>query len=530
MDDSGAPEPRDRPPRPERISVAIGLKHPIDGAALRHAPAAVAQALRFLESKGFEVVAVGRQSIVVTGTEEQFLDVFHSKLTRRPVPPGWNYSSPFEYIAANPAEWREYQALAGLVESISVERPHIYLGPVDPCLALPPRAPRPWAGLGAPFAAVSGQAPALPGFTGLQVLTDVPRLLRADKVHADGIRGTGVRVVMIDSGFAHGHPFFVANGFRSRVCLSPLLDAQANSFDLDRRGHGTGESANLFAVAPGVELTGIKLTPDAAGNDSALLAPFHHAVASRPHVISLSIAFDLCDRAQHVPETTLREALLSLENEIRLAVAAGIVVVAGAGNGQFGFPAQMPEVIAAGGVFADDPRLANPPGEGPPALRASNFASAFKSRIVRYNSRKVPDCCGLVGEQPDAAYILLPLPPGSEQDRDGSLAAGLVRGIDGTAADDGWAVFSGTSAAAPQVAGVCALMLEANPSLTPADVKRILCATAQGVTDGFARSMGLIPNEPALAGADATGAGLVDAFAAVAMAKAEAAPRPGGNR
>jgi hypothetical protein len=350
--------------------------------------------------------------------------VFHSKLTRRPVPPGWNYSSPFEYIAANPAEWREYHALAELVESITVERPHIYLGPVDPCLALPPRAPRPWAGLGAPFAAVSGEAPALAGFTGLQVLTDVPRLLRADKVHIDGIRGKGVRVVMIDSGFAHGHPFFVANGFHSRVCLSPLLDAQTTSFDLDRRGHGTGESANLFAVAPGVELTGIKLTPDAAGNDSALLAPFHHAVASRPHVISLSIAFDLCDRGQHVPETTLRESLLSLENEIRLAVASGIVVVAGAGNGQFGFPAQMPEVIAAGGVFADDPRLANPPGEGPPALRASNFASAFKSRIARYDGRKVPDCCGLVGEQPDAAYILLPLPPGSEQDRDGSIAAG----------------------------------------------------------------------------------------------------------
>jgi hypothetical protein len=34
--------------------------------------------------------------------------------------------------------------------------------------------------------------------------------------------------------------------------------------------------------------------------------------------------------------------------------------------------------------------------------------------------------------------------------------------------------------------------------------------------------MGTIPNEDPLKGADATGAGLVDAFAAVAMAKAEA--------
>jgi subtilisin family serine protease len=100
-----------------------------------------------------------------------------------------------------------------------------------------------------------------------------------------------------------------------------------------------------------------------------------------------------------------------------------------------------------------------------------------------------------------------------------------VQNADLTAADDGWAVFSGTSAAAPQIAGVCALMLEANPALKPADVKRILCATARKVTDGSARSMGVIPSEAPLSGADATGAGLVDAFAAVAMARAEAPGR-----
>ena len=45
---------------------------------------------------------------------------------------------------------------------------------------------------------------------------------------------------------------------------------------------------------------------------------------------------------------------------------------------------------------------------------------------------------------------------------------------DGTAVDDGWGVFSGTSAAAPQLAGVCALLLAKNQSLTPADVKAVL--------------------------------------------------------
>jgi len=523
MDDSERPPaaPAEAPLRDELISIAIGFKRPLKGGGAVSSRL-LEGALRLLEAKKFTVAAIGAQSVVVTGTEQQFLEVFHSKLEKRPVPGGWNYSSPFEYIATNSASWNDYPELRDLIEYVEVERPHIYIDPIDTCLAQPPRAPRAWAELGAPFVGVNAEPPAVDGFKGLQVLTDVPRLLRADKVHAQGIRGRGVRVVMIDSGFAHGHPFFVANGFSSRVCLSPLLDEATTSFDLDRRGHGTGESANLFAIAPGVELTGIKLAPDAGGMDSPLLAPFHHAVALRPHIISMSVIYDLCDRTRRAPENVLRPSLLALEREIKQAVASGIVVVAGTGNGHFGFPAQMREVIAAGGVFAEDPRVADPQSEAPVVLRASNYSSAFTSRIVAYDNRKVPDCCGLVGEQPDGAYILLPLPPRSEMDQQGADGAQPAQRADQTAADDGWGVFSGTSAAAPQVAGVCALMLEANPALKPDDVRRILCATAQQVTDGSANSLGVIPNENPLEGADATGSGLVDALAAVAMAKAEA--------
>ena len=42
---------------------------------------------------------------------------------------------------------------------------------------------------------------------------------------------------------------------------------------------------------------------------------------------------------------------------------------------------------------------------------------------------------------------------------------------DETKRDDGWAAFAGTSAAAPQIAGVCALIKEACPALDPADVQ-----------------------------------------------------------
>lgn len=66
------------------------------------------------------------------------------------------------------------------------------------------------------------------------------------------------------------------------------------------------------------------------------------------------------------------------------------------------------------------------------------------------------------------------------------------------------APFYGTSAAAPNAAGVAALMLQADPNLSPAQVSAILAQTAAPVAGGFG----------------AVGAGLIRADAAVAMAQA----------
>ena len=104
-----------------------------------------------------------------------------------------------------------------------------------------------------------------------------------------------------------------------------------------------------------------------------------------------------------------------------------------AGNGHVAFPGMMPEVISAGGVYVDQSG----------AMRASDYASAFTSKI--YPGREVPDACGLVGKADNGAqYIMLPVQPGCEIDRQNSDRTGL---------NDGWAVISGTSAAAPQMAG-----------------------------------------------------------------------------
>jgi subtilisin family serine protease len=129
----------------------------------------------------------------------------------------------------------------------------------------------------------------------------------------------------------------------------------------------------------------------------------------------------------------------------------------------------------------------------------------------------VPDFCGLVGLLPHASYIMLPIPAGCQIDHEVSKPDDGQAG-DGTTPTDGWGVFSGTSAAAPQLAGVCALLLEKNPHLTPADVKAILRRTARDVLEGHSNPASSddlrTPMQAGLGDDGATGAGLVDAYAA----------------
>jgi subtilisin family serine protease len=284
---------------------------------------------------------------------------------------------------------------------------------------------------------------------------------------------------MLDTGF-FVHPYHRAHGYR----LNPVLASDASApAELDTNGHGTGEVANIFACAPDAEVFGVKMGPNP-------VLSFDRALALKPKVISCSWGF-------HLPGvTTLPPALIPLRLRVLSAVHAGVTVVFSAGNGHVGFPGMMPEVISVGGAHADNAV----------ALRASNYASSFMSLI--FPGRRVPDFCGLVGLQPKALYILLPIPKGCSIDT--SLGGVPFPNQDETGTQDGWGVFSGTSAAAPQVAGICALLLQKKPSLTPTEVKAILRATAVDVKVGTS-AMG----ETAGPGVDnATGSGLVDALRA----------------
>jgi subtilisin family serine protease len=471
-------------------------------------PLHVDWALYELSKRGFRPTRRGKLTASVRGTKALFEQTFGTKLEQVKLDPEENYAFRSLYYPPDGAPWSPPPELANLIDDAYIQWPHIYMA----ARKTPARgAVRRGRKAGAPQAVKLMDAVPMPGaaadppnsgYFRLNVETDVTNLLNVSPVHQAGTTGKGVRVCMVDTGFAYGHPYFAKRKYNTTVDLAPHVTNDA----ADGFGHGTAESANLLAVAPGVTFTGIKVGSDDDPDGSAsMLEGFQQALQHNPQIISLSMGYDLRDQSTWKQLGELPNTYAPLEAEIQAAVAKGIIVVFSAGNGHFSFPGMMPDVISAGGVFVD--QSGN--------TQASNYASAFHSKI--YAGRSVPDFCGLVGMLPRAMYIMLPLPPGSETDKEMSSPDGQGNPGDGTATSDGWGVLSGTSAAAPQLAGVCALLLQKNPGLTPADMKALLRRSARSVTKGAANPTSDDNNigEPASSGdTGAAGAGLVDAFAA----------------
>lgn len=434
--------------------------------------AAVAQLL----SEGFDVLNVGDTTITIGAPARLYERVFKTTIVaeerktrkeRRRVEPATVLDSPGTPVRG--LIDTSQSPLADLIEGVALSK-KAYPFAVS---KLPPRK----------------------SYWYLDVPADVSLGMKADGAHRVGYTGKGVSVAMVDSAW-YRHPFFTARGYRSDpVVLGPGVTQPLR----DEIGHGTGESANVFAVAPDVNFTMVKT------DFINLTGAFNAAVALGPDIISCSWGGDIEDPPLDAADQALAAAVAN-------AVQQGIIVIFSAGNGHWGFPGQHPDVIAAGGAYF----------QALQAPEATEYASGFKSKV--YPNRRVPDVCGLVGKPPGAVYIMLPVEPGDELDRD--LGGVDYPNGDETKTNDGWAAFSGTSAAAPQLAGACALMKQAWPQMTPGQAKDIMKTTARDVTKGrAAESTG---HHRAGPGADlATGHGIADATKATLLAKTRAAPASG---
>lgn len=433
-----------------------------------------------LKDTGFEVVNVGKMAITISGTTAIFEREFRTRLEaverlvikeegKRSTGTFINAddNKPFGEIDVSKTAWNQF--LVG----VAINEPVYYFQSNLPS-PIPPSTIHDNEYLSVPDGVAQG--------------------VNAHLAHQQGVTGKGIHVVMVDSGW-YPHPYFAKHNYNVEVRLA----SGCSEPTVDLSGHGTGESANLLAIAPEIKLTMLKadMALGGKGKNVNSIGALREAIALKPDIISCSWGSDERKRDMspynRVLATTVAEA-----------IRRGIIVVFSAGNGQWGFPGQHPEVIAAGGAFM------HLNGSLKGKIEASSYASSFVSPI--YPNRQVPDLCGLVGQLPHGSYIMLPVPPNGDADRRMSLAK------DGTEDSDGWAAFSGTSAAAPQLAGICALMKQVNPNLTPAQAKRILEETARDAVDGS--------SNPASSGASATkgvdlatGYGLADANLAVNAAK-----------
>lgn len=316
-----------------------------------------------------------------------------------------------------------------------------------------------------------------------------------------GYDGTGVGVALIDSGVTPWHDDLASGDGGQRIAR--FVDLVANRpTAYDDYGHGTHVAGIIagsgfdswgarMGIAPGVRLTVLKVLDDQGnGRISDVIAAFDYLLSNSGElnirVVNLSVATGVYESYTTDPLTLAAKRL----------VDAGIVVVAAAGNlgrtaaGQDAYggitaPGNAPWVLTVGASNH----------MGSPA-RADDQMAAFSSRGPTAEDN---------GAKPDLVAPGVGIESLSSQDSTfyRVLSPYLLSGTVPLGYQP-YLSLTGTSMAAPVVTGTIALMLQANPSLTPNAVKAILQYTAE-----------VYPNYDPLT----QGAGFLNAAGAVSLSR-----------
>ncbi|MDH7488142.1 MAG: S8 family peptidase [Anaerolineae bacterium] len=272
------------------------------------------------------------------------------------------------------------------------------------------------------------------------LLDESVRLIQAPAVWQAGFRGQGMRIAILDTGIDPNHP-----DVAGRIAATATF--VGNSYR-DDNGHGThvasiaagngAASHGLYVgVAPEASLYVAKvLAADGSGMMSDVMAGVEWAVEQRAHVIGLSLGSSgPCDGTDALSVT----CDAAVERGVVVCVAAGN---SGPGRYTLGSPGCARQVITVG-------------------------ASDDQDQVASFSSRG-PTSDGRV--KPDIVF------PGV-----GIVAARAAGTAMGQVVDEHYTSASGTSMATPHAVGAVALLLQANPSLTPREVKELLMRTARNI-------------------------------------------------
>jgi serine protease AprX len=285
----------------------------------------------------------------------------------------------------------------------------------------------------------------------------------ADQLWAAGQRGRGVGIAVLDSG-VHPHSDF---GHPSRIVASQGFNVGASS-TADQLGHGTWvagiaagdgqlSAGKYMGVAPEASIVNLKVSDDTgAAYASDVLQALTWVADNRARwnirVVNLSM----------VSSEAEGYATNLLDAAVELVWHSGVVVVVAAGNlgpgTQRYAPANDPYVITVGA--ADD--------VGTPSPRDDALAW-FSSFGTTQDGFAKPDLVA------PGRHIVGPLV---------SQGARLAKRFPDKVVTPGYIQLSGTSAAAPVVAGAVALLVQARPWLTPDQLKWLLTSTARPLGSG----------------------------------------------
>src|SRR5688572_9995120 len=297
--------------------------------------------------------------------------------------------------------------------------------------------------------------------------------------------GQGMKIAIIDEGIDQTHPLFSPAGYtmpagfpkgqtayttakvivaRAFPPLRPAWKHASKPFDPEFSSHGThvagiaagyantlAGAARISGVAPRAHLGNYKaLTiPTESnvgldGNSPELVAAIEAAVADGMDVINMSLG-----------EPEIEPSRDIVVRALGAAARAGVVPVVSAGNdfdefgrGSISSPGSTPEAITVGAVTTT-------------RSGAAGIVASFSS------SGPTPLSLRLKPEVSAPGVSILSASPG------------------GT-----YATLSGTSMAAPHVAGAAALLLQRHPTWTPAQVKSALAQTGDDATPLSPRSVG----------------------------------------
>ncbi|MBI3927565.1 MAG: S8 family peptidase [Armatimonadetes bacterium] len=337
-------------------------------------------------------------------------------------------------------------------------------------------------------------------------------------------QGEGVTIAVIDTGL-YPHPDFVTPVNR----VVAFVDfVEGRTIPYDDNGHGThvaGDAAGSGLLSGGLyrgaaskaNLVGIKvLGADGSGTTSDIIKGIQFAIEHKDdlniRVINLSLGHKAKKKYEDDP----------VDQAVKAAHDAGIVVMAAAGNDgpdrkTICAPGDSPFVVTVGA--ADDSNTAD---------RADDFVAEFSSRGPTLYGASKPDLVA------PGVSIMAPMAPGTAKEGLGKqfslmhetlawlkslpaealdkvpvqqfalmgLAPDTISKIKSSyegaqkefnrllhatsripIEDGAYQGLPGTSMATPIVSGVVAAMLEANPDLTPDQVKTILTETADPLPD-----------------------------------------------